>query len=410
MKTKIMFGSLFLVCMLAAATVVAAATPSPGLGSIDVEKYVSFGPNSGTIDWLDADELPGPYNLTGKEVYFKYRVQNTGKIPFFSVQLREHDINLSGCVVVEPLMPGAAFECVVGPFPTGSGQHMEPVTAIGYFDGGSVRDHDNANYFGAVVALDLETSVRSEAAEDWTDADDPPGLYVAAGSSVYIQYEGTNRGNIPLTSVSLRNASVLIDQDQCIIVEPLMPGASFSCTTGPIEVAAGQQQASATARGRFLEWVVQDRDSAHYFGVLAQIDVEDAIGVGRPDLARETTGIQWFDADDPPGVTLVVGAKFYRKWSGKNTGNVPLESVRVLADIDEGASGHCIILEPVMPGSTFECITGPFSAAPGLQGHTTTILGTFASWSAQDSDSTYYEGVYVLTGSPDEATKAKSVR
>jgi hypothetical protein len=404
MKSKAMFATLFLICILAASTTTAAAATPPTLGSIDVEKYVSFGSDTNTVSWLDADDVPGPYALAGGEVYFKYRVENTGETPFFSVRLLESPtIALRGCTVLEPLMPGAVFECVVGPFPIGPGQNMLPVTAVGYFDGGWAQDRDNANYFGAVVALDLETYVRSEAQENWTDADDPPGLYVTAGSSIYLQYEGTNRGNVPLYGISLRDALAGVDQVHCVIVEPLLPGASFSCISGPITAAAGPQNSAVTARGRFLDWVVEDNDDTHYFGVLAQIDVEDEIGIERPDTNAGPTGIKWFDADDPPGLELVVGAKYYRKWSGTNTGNVPLEHVEVLADVTEGAPHHCLIFEPVMPGASFECICGPFHAAPGVQANKTTIRGTFASWSTEDSDSTYYQGVYVAIGSADEA-------
>lgn len=410
MKAKAMFCTLFLLCMLAASTTIAAAAPQPSMASIDVEKYVSLGSDITAGEWVDADDLPGPYALTGSQVYFKYRVQNTGAIPFFSVQLLESsDTNLGRCTVLEPLMPGAVFECVVGPFPVGPGQNASTVIAIGRFDGGSVQDRDAANYFGAVVALDLETYVRANAQTAWIDADDPPGLYITAGGEVYLRYEGTNRGNVPFTSVSLRDALLGIDQSHCTIVEPLLPGASFSCTAGPIQVAAGQQLATATARGQFMNWAVEDRDNALFFGVLVQIDIEDEIGIRRPNASTGATEIEWFDADDPPGVMLVVGAQFYRRWSGTNTGNVPLQGVQVLPQVAGGAAGHCIILEPVLPGGTFECMSGPFSAAPGLQGTKTTVQGSFALWSAEDSDLTYYEGVYVTDGSADEA-KAQPAR
>jgi hypothetical protein len=400
-----MFSTLFLVCMLAASTTMAAAAPPPVLARIDVEKYVLIGPSVDSAGGSDADTAPGPYGLAGGEVYFKYWVKNTGSISFYSVRLVENsNLDLARCIILDPLLPGASAECVVGPFLIAAGQQTAPVTAIGSFQGGTAQDSDNAFYFGAVVALDIENYISVDAQATWIRAGDPPGPYAAAGGTAYFQYRGTNRGNVPLTGISLHDSLPGIDQVRCIVLEPLMPGASFLCTAGPVRIAAGQQKNVAVARGQFLDWATEDSDSASYFGVLVQLDIEDYVAIGRPETDPGVDELKWFDADDPPGLMVVVGSKLYRKWSGTNTGNVPLESVQLLVDLTSGAPSHCLIAEPVMPGGTFECVTGPYRAAAGVNGITTAVLGRFGSWSAVDSDATFYNGVYVSTGTDGQAT------
>jgi hypothetical protein len=122
--------------------------------------------------------------------------------------------------------------------------------------------------------------------------------------------------------------------------------------------------------------------------------VEHYIGVDTPGNSTDT---KWYDADQPPGLTVVVGSDIYFKLWGKNVGNVPLEGVDLI-DIT-GERRGCILVEPVMPGATFECVSGPYRAQPGIQVKVSTARGRFGSWSAQDGDMTCYNGVYVADGS-----------
>jgi hypothetical protein len=395
MKRKAVFCAITLVCMFVAFTSLAAATPQPIRPEIDIEKLVSLGSVSPGIAWHDADDLPGPHGLVGSEVYFKYIGMNTGNVPFYSIQLIEYtSIDLSGCIIAEPLMPGNSFECVVGPFTLPAGQHSSTVSARGWYDGGYAEDSDAANYFGADVDIDLENSVSVDGQESWHDADEAPGPYGLVGEEAYFKYQGTNSGNVPLFGISISDSMADVDQFRCIIFEPLMPGDSFECVVGPFKIEAGQQSNSASAHGRFMDWSARDSDAAHYFGADVEIYVEHYIGVQSSDSG---SAMQWHDADQPPGLVVVVGSEIYFKLWGKNVGNVPLESVDLI-DVTSERRG-CIIVEPVMPGATFECISGPYSAQAGTQVKVSTAIGTFGSWSAQDSDMTCYQGVYVLDGS-----------
>jgi hypothetical protein len=220
---------------------------------------------------------------------------------------------------------------------------------------------------------------------------------VLAGSELYFKYRGTNSGNVPLLGITLERAAITAEQSHCIIVEPLMPGASFECVVGPLPAQAGQQKHTTALRGSFMGWPARDSDSAFYFGAVVDLDIEDYVGLSAPDL----TGMRWHDADEPPGLMVVVGSEIYFKWSATNSGNVPLESIRLL---DAGITlAGCAIAEPVMPGASFECVSGPYRAQGGLQGSSTAAEGRYGSWVAKDGDATFYNGVYVDDGADERA-------
>ncbi len=388
MKSKAIVCAVALFVMLASAAPAAAAIPEPGSQRIDVEKYVSMGAASYDVGWLDADSAPGPYGLAGGEVYFKYVVQNVGNVPLDHVQLSDSHHDPSGCIFVEPLMPGAWFECVIGPFQARSGQQRSTATARGWYDGGSSQDSDPVNYFGAVVSIDLENYVSVNGRRSWEDADDLPGVYALAGGQVYYKYRGRNAGNVPLTGIRLEDASINVNGSRCIILEPLMPGATFECVVGPFPLQAGQRTNIASASASFMDWSTKDSDPANCFGAVMQIELEKYVGVQSPDGDR-----RWYDADSPPGPTMGVGSEIYFMVSGKNAGNVPLESVR-LFDSDHDLS-RCILVEPLMPGAAFECIVGPYIVEAGQHSSSAVASGKFNCWSTQDEDAVHYVGVYV---------------
>lgn len=275
MKTKSVLLSLY--CLLAICAALVAAPPQPTFGepfrgpsllSIDIENYVMIGPSAGTLEWYDADEAPGPYGLAGDEVHLKLVVANTGYLPLERIDLiTEYD--LSRCIYLVPLMPGASFECIIGPLDAPPGQQTNTATAQGTSGLWTVEDSDVVNYFGAIPTLDMEKHVSVDGQETWHDADEPPGPFTSPGREIYYKYGGQNMGNVPLYGLKIIDEGVSYGDIGvvCHWVDPLMPGDSFECITGPFVAASGQQGSTATAYADFRRWTAQDSDASNYFGV-----------------------------------------------------------------------------------------------------------------------------------------------
>lgn len=65
----------------------------------------------------------------GSSVYYKFIVINSGIIPLSGLSINDALVNTSACELIDPLAPGAATACVVGPVTTQSGLHTNVATA-----------------------------------------------------------------------------------------------------------------------------------------------------------------------------------------------------------------------------------------------------------------------------------------
>ena len=96
-------------------------------------------------------------------------------------------------------------------FATGTwsaGQHTNTATASGTFtdSAGNIQtpsDRDDANYFGAAPAIDVEKYVSVDGGLTWLDADSPTGPYLNNGTAPQFKFVVTNTGNVALANVSL---------------------------------------------------------------------------------------------------------------------------------------------------------------------------------------------------------------
>jgi hypothetical protein len=118
--------------------------PIPQVPAIDVEKYVSV---DGGANWVDADDLTGPFFICDTDPQFRFVVTNTGNVDLTGITLTDSDFDLSGCTVPSQLAVGEWFNCTV----TDTWvivQHTDTATVTGTPPiGDDVNDADDANYY-----------------------------------------------------------------------------------------------------------------------------------------------------------------------------------------------------------------------------------------------------------------------
>ncbi|SDM86299.1 hypothetical protein SAMN05660860_03304 [Geoalkalibacter ferrihydriticus] len=83
-------------------------------------------------------------------MFFRYVVTNDGPVTLTNLTLTDNVFSTSSCIIPATLAPGQSFECVIGPFEAMAGQHTNTATATGQYQGMTVMDSDNANYYGCV--------------------------------------------------------------------------------------------------------------------------------------------------------------------------------------------------------------------------------------------------------------------
>jgi len=303
------------------------------VASIEVKKYVS--PDNG-VTWFDADVAPGPIIPQGTDPQFKYVVTNIGAVTLTNIQI---DDNVYGLIGTLPsLAPGATFEwIIIRPWQLGLQENVATVT--GDYDGQTYTDIDPAYYLGVIASIDVEKNVSPDSGVTWFDADVAPGPIILEGVDPQFKYIVTNNGAVTLTDVQVNdNVYGLIGT-----LPSLVPGASFEwIITRPWQV--GQNANIATATGVYDNQTYTDSDPAHYFGVIASIDVEKNVS---PD-----SGLTWFDADVAPGPTIIQGTNPQFRFRITNTGTVTLTNVQV----NDNVYGLIGTLPSLTPGASFEWI------------------------------------------------------
>ena len=354
-------------------------TPIPSAPAIDVEKFVSV---DGQLTWQDADAPTGPQAIAGAGVYFQFVVTNIGNVPLSNVTLSDNVYTLSRCAAPALLAPGQSYTCWHGPVPAQVGQHTDTATATGVYNGATLRDADDANYFGAArPAIDIEKYVSVDGQATWQDADTPAGPTTVVGYAVYFRFVITNIGNVPLSNVTLSdNVYSLVGCPP--IPNPLAPAASYVCVYGPTPAQVGQHTNTATTTGIYDGITVRDGDDANYIAQSKPaIEVEKLVSVD----GRAT----WQDADAPPGPQTTVNSAVYFKFIVTNTGNVPLSDVTLTDNVFD-VSGCPSIPNPLPVGASYTCGYGPVAAQFGLHTNTATATGRYDGVTVSDTDDANY--------------------
>jgi LPXTG-site transpeptidase (sortase) family protein len=171
-------------------------------------------------------------------------------------------------------------------------------------------------------------------------------------------------------------------------VEPasLAPDASFTCY-GSLSWAEGQHKNTASASGKYDGTPYDDDDSAHYFGIAPEIDVEKSV----------YDGSTWVDADSEPGPSIMSGSDVLFQFVVENTGNVALSDVSLsdnkIASLysDQALTVPCTEPDPFNPDASFTCY-GSLSWAEGQHVNEATVTGIYGGSEIDDRDKAHYYG------------------
>ena len=166
-----------------------------------------------------------------------------------------------------------------------------------------------------------------EKATNGQDADDAPGVELIVGETAEFTFVVANTGNVPLADITVNDDVLGFICD----IANLQVGDSETCeTTATVE--EGQVTNVATATGQPLDPEtgapigdpVTDDDPSNHTGIVPFIP---APGIS---IEKATNGQ---DADDAPGVELIVGETAEFTFVVANTGNVPLADITVNDDV-----------------------------------------------------------------------------
>ena len=219
----------------------------------------------------------------------------------------------------------------------------------------------------------------------WIEADLQPGLIVTVGSSVYYKFNVTNIGNVVLSTIALTDNTY--DLSGASVPPTLAPGESFVYYLGPISAVLGQHTNIATASGQSDSINYTHTDNANYNGIP---ESTPSISVAKQISGGNTT---WFDADLPPGISVVVGANVYYRFNVTNTGNVALSNI-TLTDNTYDLSGAAI--PPTLaPGASFVYYLGPIAAQLGQHTNIATATGQYNNITYSDTNNANYNAVPV---------------
>lgn len=357
------------------------------LPSIDVEKFVSVGSDTG---WIDADTAPGADAQEGDQVFFRFVVTNNGNVPLTGITLSDNLINTGTCAIPTNLEPDASAECVVGPLVATANQHTNVANVTATGNGMAVEDNDAANYFGRTepvtsgsftiaflgsVYANGQTTfsygvVGNNTPPDLSHFDlEIPLCPTALQVAVYSPTDAVSFGIDPTTGVN----GIKWD----------LPLLSTSSRTYSITFEGNVAVGSITA-------AVKDGNGAHLVTVpgpacdVAQIIVEKSVSVDG--------GTSWNDANIAPGVDAELDGQVFYRLRVSNAGNSTLSNI-TLTDNNTDISS-CTIPAELEATAFFECIVGSFPVVQGQRVNTATARGTFANGAGVtvDTDSAYYFG------------------
>jgi uncharacterized repeat protein (TIGR01451 family) len=317
---------------------------------------------------LDADVPPGPTIYAGEMVTWTYEVTNNGNVTLTQVMVsddREVAITCPG----SSLPPGQSMTCTA----TGTaeaGQYSNVGTASGESpDRERVEDSDASHYFG----FKAEPAIAIEKRTNGQVANLPPGPYLALGSPVLWTYLVSNPGNVPLSGI-------MVTDDQNVEItcprDTLAEGESMTCTASGT-AQPGQYANRGTARGTPpINSELTAFDDSHYFGIDPGLVLE-----------KRTNGQ---DADEGPGVYVLVGDEVLWTYHVANTGNVPLTNVKVTDD--RGVQVSCP-QTTLAPGEPMVCTAGGI-AFLGAYRNVGTAVGTLPTGTGiSANDASHYFGI-----------------
>ncbi len=335
-------GIVSVACPLAWALVLTSPLSAQAPQAISLEK---------ATNGFDADVAPGPAIPVGDPVTWTYVVTNLTEQDLFGIEVTDDQ----GVVVSCPASSLAGSESMTctasGTAQLGQYANLGTVTASLVEQ--PVSASDPSHYLG----FPTSDAVSLEKATDGVDADAPPGPVLLVGQPVTWTYVVTNTGRETLSAVS-----VIDDQGVAVScpTDTLAPSASMTCTASGT-VAAGQYSNLGTVTASLpTGGQVVAADPSHYFGAQPEAAI---------DLQKATNG---FDADTPPGPSILVGGSVIWTYTVTNLGLVTLTDVSVTDDQGVVVSCPATVLDP---GETMVC-TASGTAQAGQYANLGTVTAT----------------------------------
>jgi hypothetical protein len=255
-----------------------------------------------------------------------------------------------------------------------AGQYHNTATVTGSPPVGSiVSASDESFYFGAKPNVEIEFKVNGEI------ADSSPGLYVLAGSQLTLDYVVTNTGNVPLTTLVVKEGATTVCN-----IPSLDVNGNQTCTRN-INALVGQQSSSATVTAdppSGLAKITSEPDPMYYFGATLNLG-----------LVKKTNGQE--KQQEP--VYVMAGLPVNWTYQLENTGNVRLDNITVVDDHgtpENPGDDHTVCLGITLePGGTYLCEWSQ-TAQPGLYENTATVTASHPAMLAtiHTHDSSSYFG------------------
>jgi LPXTG-site transpeptidase (sortase) family protein len=240
--------------------------------------------------------------------------------------------------------------------------------------------------------ISLLKQISSSASGPWSQF-----ITVTPGSDVYYLFTIENTGDVPLSPVSVTDATVSTagcTWPASLPVASPIQDPTATCVVGPITALAGDNPNTATAHGTYSATVYDsDPSSADYLGASAGFSLLKQVGTSASGpWSSSISGI-------PPGSDI------YYKFTIINTGSLELSSINV-TDPDV-STGSCTFTDPLAVNDATTCVVGPISASltPGTYPNTAVAHGTNSATIYDTAPST---ADYTVTLTPPDLMITKS--
>ena len=314
----------------------------PNAPAIEIKKYAGES---------DADTPPGPTVAVGATIQWRFIVTNTGNLPLQGIVVVD-DQGIAPACPKTTLEPGESMTCTASSLALPC-QRSNTATVTGTVSERerTVTAHDSAHYFGeGHPALGLELKLNGDA------ADEAPGPWIDADTTILFTYEVTNTGDVELTDLVVSD-----DRDRTAVCPKtsLLAGESMVCTASALAVA-GTHDILGSAYGRpACGDPAEAHDPAYYRGRALTASI---------DVMKMTNGVH---AETPPGPSVSLGSAIQWTYLVTNTGSVPLTDVFVTDNREVAVTCPKTALEP---GESMTCTANGVAQACQYS-NTATVAG-----------------------------------
>ena len=363
-------SGLAVACQHANTATAAGIPPSGGLVS-DRDTSHYYGEEQGKLSIVaringeDANVPPGPELDLGSDMAWTYEVENTGPYALSGVLVTDQHGSTVTCPTAN-LAPGQKMTCTASGKAV-AGEHTFMAKATGRPNcGPEAAASDPTHYFTPRPQPRIGI-VKT------TNGTDGPELLM--GSDVTWTYVVTNTGNVKLTGVS-------VSDDKGVTVTcpktMLNVGESMTCTaTG--KAVAGNYSNVGTATGTPPSGpTVTANDPSNYRGLTAGFQFEKLVN--------------GFQADQPPGPSLAVGAPVTWTYMVVNTGDVALTKIKVTDN--RGVTVTCP-KTTLAPGESMTCTATGTAVAGEYCNIGTAVLTPAGGAALEGSDQACYTGARI---------------